>query len=211
MTWSTDVGHYIVDACSMLHFLPAGEQNVLIQLATHRGRQLAVCEQVSSEIERVCATKPKYRGTGAENRWRKIKNNRVEILSDDIAADPALSQAMDDLHGEDDQHDGPLSERLRKQNNLGEFISAAHALSLARQGHRVTVIVDDRDGRRLVDLAAYVLSEDKEDHGGAVGVSSTRSVLAAAERQDSTWIAAGSVMAALEKMSRLEDVPTWFH
>ena len=193
----------------MLHFLPAGEQNVLIQLAKHRGRRLAVCTQVSIEIESVCTRKPKYRRTGAENRWRNIKNSRVEILSDDIAVDPALSQAMDDLHDEDDHHDGPLSERLREQNNLGEFISAAHALSLARQGRRVTVIVDDGDGRRLVELAAYILSEDEEDRGGAVGVSSTRSVLAAAERLDSTWIAAGSAKAALEKMSRLEDVPTW--
>lgn len=204
------MGYYIVDACSMLHFLPAGEQNVLIQLANHRDAQLAVCEQVCSEIEHVYDRKPKYQNTGARGRWTKIKNNRVEILSDDIATNLTLSQAMEDLHDLDD-HSDSLVERLCEQNNLGEFISAAHALSLARQGHHVTVIVDDGDGRRLVELAAHGLSEDQVKHEGSVSLSSTRSVLAAAESQDSTWIAAGSAEAALAKMARLDNVPTWPH
>lgn len=202
------MSHYILDTCSIMHFLAIGEQNALIKVAEHNSYRLAVCTQVQKEITKV-ADKPKFNRTGASGNWNKISGSRVEVMPDDITKDGDLAGAMEDLHDADD-YGGELSARLDDNNDLGEFVSVAHALRLARLGHIVTVIVDDHYGRELMEIAAELL-DDSNPLGGQIGMSSTRKVFEAAEQLDPNCIKAKSAHAAfaLVKQRTGDTVPTW--
>lgn len=202
------MSRYILDTCSIMHFLAVGEQNALIKVAEHTGCRLAVCTQVQKEILTL-SQKPKFSRTGAAGNWNNIRGSRVEVLPDDITKDDGLAAAMEDLHDADD-YDGELSARLDDNTDLGEFVSVAHALCLARQGHVVTVIVDDHYGRELVEIAADLLA-DFNPRCGQLGVSSARKVFEAAEQLDPLCIKAKSAHAAFALIHKRtgDTVPTW--
>lgn len=187
-----------------MHFLAAGEQNILIQQALRWDAELMVCDQVAQEIERVAASQ-KYAASGATNRWRNL-TARVTCLSDAPELTPGLDRAMSDLDALDPCRGKSLTSRLETPRDLGEFLSACHALALARREHEVIVIIDDRYGRTLVKLTQQILLRDGLNPL-LIRIAGTRRII---ERSDLAWHRRqDSSAATLANMERYGDIPNW--
>lgn len=200
----------VLDACSFVHFLASGEQNILVQWAEAKDAQLTVTETVDEEIVRT-SKKPKFAGTGAERAWGNLRR-RVQVVSEDLATVPMLQRAMVSLHQADLQMRGalgtrqPLSARLRKSEDLGEFVTVAYAIAFAQEGHEVFVVCDDRLGRDLVRLARNILHRDGVDYR-RIHPMSTRKIVTLA---DPTWRRNGrSADETIAAMETIEPIPDW--
>ena len=63
------------------------------------------------------------------------------------------------------------NERRRQAKDLGELMVVAHAVVAAEQGHHVTVMIDDGDGRRIATaerrrLERLLLRVERWDQSG---------------------------------------------
>ncbi len=194
----------LLDACSFIHFLAAGEENILIQQAKKWDAQLMTCAAVAEEIERV-TLKPKYATSGAEGRWRAL-SERVTRLSDAPEETPGLGEALSDLDAADFTSSIPLAARLAASQNLGEFIAVAHCLALARAGHDVILIIDDDYGRRLVNMAQQILLREDIPYK-RLRKSGTRQIVQASE---AAWRRhQASVDETLHVMEKYGAIPDW--
>lgn len=197
----------VLDACSFMHFLAAGEQNVLVKWAEKLDAKLTVTKTVAEEIA-TTSRGPKFSSTGAHRTWMSLAT-RVMVVAEDLESDPALRSAMASLHQVDLQsrsQSGALSQRLASPKDLGEFATVAYAIVLARQGHEVIVVCDDRGGRQLVKLAKYVINKECIDHT-AIRLTSTRDVV---ERANPEWRRDSRTSAeTIAAMESIESLPDW--
>lgn len=200
----------VLDACSFMHFLAAGEQNVLVKWAEKLDAKLTVTKTVAEEIA-TTSRGPKFSGTGAHGTWMRLET-RVMVVEEDLESDPALWSAMASLHQVDLQSRSqsgarqPLTQRLASTKDLGEFVTVAYAIALARQGHEVIVVCDDRGGRRLVKLAKYVINREYIAPT-AIRLTCTRDVV---ERANPEWRRDSRTSAeTIVAMESIESLPDW--
>ncbi len=200
----------IIDASSCIHFLAAGQQNILIQFAAKLNAKLAVSECVNEEIKRTLETR-KFVRTGGLKRWNSM-SSRVQLLSDELNRSSALHQALIDLHNSDSRANSSLNQRLTESRDLGEFLSVGHALKFAREGVTVIVVVDDRYGRKLVKNAQQIL---RIEGGSArnIRLADTRLLVETSEpqwrsRKDrAQTVTVAEVIADMERFG--DTIPDW--
>lgn len=198
----------IIDASSFIHFLAVGEQNILVQWAGKLSAQLCVPETVSREISRGVDVEngiPKFRRSGAHRRWVNL-TKRVVVLSDAAEDNPELIRSMSQLHDSEFQYGLTLEDRLQEERDLGEFMAAAHALTLARRGHNVIVVCDDRWGRGLVKHSQRILALSGEDLR-SIRLTDTRGLI---EKAMPAWRKTGrSARETIAAIEKYESLPDW--
>ncbi len=195
----------ILDSCTYAHFLASGEQRIVTEYARSINAQVAVCATVARELPGILANRPMFRQTGALERWQHIKD-AITVLPDDLAGNTRLTSAVLDLHNADLNDGRSLKERLDDPNNLGEFMTAAHALRLSRQGVSVVVLVDDHYGRTLVNIAKNLLLNGGYDHRQILR-SHARGVI---EKSQPQWRRdALEVDATIARMEKVQKIPYW--
>ncbi|MDK6905668.1 PIN domain-containing protein [Actinotignum timonense] len=195
----------LFDTCSLLHFLASGEHGILTSWAKKKGAILAVCEQVEKELVRVMA-RPKFARTLADACWRELRGS-LTVLSDSVLLSPAMNRAITDICRRNRLDGRPPAKILEDGNNLGEFLTASHALYAARQGELVVVVIDDRYGRQLVSVAKTYLPRPSAETG-SIFASCVRDVVNAA---DTSWFSSGITPGeVLARMEEIEPVPRWF-
>ncbi|MFP5347776.1 MAG: hypothetical protein ACLGIA_12220 [Actinomycetes bacterium] len=131
----------LVDAGPALNFLAVGQQNVLLQVATSGGLQLAVPERVDREVDGKGAI-GRFKRTAAVGTWRRLKSaGHITVLSDDLTT-ATFAAAVTRISGK------PAQKRIADTRSLGEIMVLAHASTLVQAGTTVFVLIDETDGRR---------------------------------------------------------------
>lgn len=125
----------IIDAGPGLNFLSIHKERLLISVL---GR-LSAPEIVRDEVLR--KSRQDQRFHAAQNVWRKLTPEWIQILSDDQTPElAAVVQRIDGL---------PMQERLKRPKDLGETMVIAHAVVAAEAGDDVIVLIDDGLGARI--------------------------------------------------------------
>lgn len=195
----------VLDSSTYAHFLASAEERIVAEYARSLGADVAVCATVARELHGILMNEPVFRDTGAFERWERIRD-QITILSDDVTDNRAFTQAVLDLHRADLDHGRSLRERLETSKNLGEFMTAAHALRLARDGVHVVVLVDDDYGRTLVNIAKNLLFKEERDYTLIVR-SHVRGLVEKSQRE---WRRDGlDADATLARMEKVQNIPRW--
>lgn len=135
----------IIDAGPALTFL-ARRDTTRILYAGLGVADLLAPEQVEYEVIRKSRTDKQRFGT-AEATWKKIvAANRITVLPDDET--PELAAAVQRLCLM------PMSERMRRQRDLGELMVIAHAAVRAGAGDDVAVLIQERHGTAMAQNEA---------------------------------------------------------
>ncbi|WP_050671373.1 PIN domain-containing protein [Luteipulveratus halotolerans] len=118
----------------------------------------------------------KHRFGAVEATWNRVVSaGRLTILSDDQT--PELATAVQRLSFM------PISERLRRQKDLGELLVIAHAAVKAEAGHDVAVLIQEKDGTAMAHHEAGRLTRIMG--AGRLRVWDTTTILRRAARSDS--------------------------
>lgn len=186
----------LLDAGPVLNFLAVGQQNVLVQVASTHGLDLAVPERVDREL-RGMARSPRFERTGVLRRWTTLTSaGRVKLLDDSLTS-PSFAEAVARVSGR------PKQERVRDRRSLGEILVIAHASMLVQKGVDVFILIDDRDGRERARREAAWLR--RAGYAARLVLWSTPQLLKAAGERDG-WIVGGlSWMEVYERMRPYDD------
>lgn len=189
----------ILDTCTFAHFLGVAEERIITEYASRVDAEVAVTRTVAGELDGVLRNRPAFRGTGAFERWQYLRDS-IKELPEDVTGDVAFARAVSDLHRADLDYRGDLSARLGDPKDLGEFMTVAHALRLARSGTRVIVLVDDSYGRRLVNIAKQLLLREERDFQLIVR-SHVRDLVSKMRSEGAE--------ATIARMEQVQSVPRW--
>lgn len=171
----------LLDAGPSLNFLAVGQQNVLIQVATSQGLQLATPQRVDTEVEGM-SKNPRFNRTAVLTTWRTLKTSGRLLILDDELTSQEMVDAVTRISGM------PARDRVRSGKSLGEIMVLAHASVHVQRGERVFVLIDEADGRRRAsDEQAWL---NRTDAPGKLLLWSTPQVLRAAAKQQG-WITRG--------------------
>ena len=130
----------IVDAGPTLTFL-ARKNTTHILYAGLGAAELLAPEQVEHEVIRKSRQDARRFGA-AEATWKKVvAAKRLTVLPDDET--PELAVAVQRLCLM------PMSERMRRQKDLGELLVIAHAAVRAEAGEDVAVLIQERNGTAM--------------------------------------------------------------
>lgn len=130
---------------------------------------LSVPETVHGEILKKARQEQRF--AAAERVIAKLPAKYLQVLSDDVTSE--LSAVVSRLAGM------PMGQRVRSAKDLGEMMVVAHAVVAAEAGEEMTVLIDDRGGRRLAAAEAQRLDRLREAGRpvGRVRLISTMTVL----------------------------------
>jgi hypothetical protein len=158
----------IIDAGPALNFLSIHKERLLIGVL---GR-LSAPEIVQDEVFRKSRQDQRFRD--AEQVWRRLTPNWMQILPDDHTAE--LAAVVHRISGL------PMRQRFQRSKDLGETMVIAHAVVIAESGADVFVLIDDGAGAKTATMEINRLQRLRAQ-GRAVGtirLVSTPTVLARA-------------------------------
>lgn len=158
----------IIDASSFLNFLASSQQGILISLSERVPFTLCVPEQVEKEILGQ-AKAPRFQGTPVASTWKKISENRVAILNDDITNN-VFSSVIGRMSGK------PAKERVKDKPDLGEIMVIAHASVEAQNNQDVTILMDESNGRRKAMVETNWIKTQSSNFG-MIRLASTPQIL----------------------------------
>ena len=136
-------GTCILEAVVCVHFAGANLNRVLVAALESMGWVILVPAEVCAEITRKDAKYP-----GLRRRWQALeRSDRVRILPAlEVGSAPArVVEVLEQIR------DLEFDQALRRSRDLGECVVVAHGVHLAEQGHEVTLLMDDQEGRQLAD------------------------------------------------------------
>lgn len=125
----------IIDAGPSLNFFATNRERLLF---TWVG-PLHIPETVHAGVLR--KSRQDRRFASARAVLNRLPAKLLDVLSDEST--PALDAVVERIVG------FAGNERRRQAKDLGELMVVAHAVVTAEQGHQVTVLIDDGDGRRI--------------------------------------------------------------
>lgn len=144
----------IIDAGPGLNFLSLNKERLLIAVTG----PLSAPEAVQIEVFRKARTEGRFQV--AERVWNKLGPTYMEVLSDELTTE--LNRTVQRISRMEAER------RIRLKRDLGELMVLAHAVVLAEEGHDVTVLIDDSDGRELAEREIRRLDRLRNS-GKAVG------------------------------------------
>lgn len=155
----------IMDAGPGINFFALNKERLLFATVG----SLSVPETVHGEILKKARQEQRF--AAAERVIAKLPAKYLQVLSDDVTSE--LSAVVSRLAGM------PMGQRVRSAKDLGEMMVVAHAVVAAEAGEEMTVLIDDRGGRRLAAAEAQRLDRLREAGRpvGRVRLISTMTVL----------------------------------
>lgn len=133
----------ILDAVVCVHFAGANLNRLLVTALESMGWVILVPSEVCDEVVRKDAKYP-----GLRKRWLALqRSDRIHVLPAlEVASAPSrIVEVLEEIR------DLEFDQALRHSRDLGECVVVAHGVHLAEQGHEVTLLMDDGEGRRLAD------------------------------------------------------------
>lgn len=133
----------ILDAVVCVHFAGANLNRVLVTALESMEWVILVPAEVCDEIVRKDAKYP-----GLRKRWLALeRSDRIRVLPAlEIGSAPArVVEVLEEIR------DLEFDQALRRSRDLGECVVVAHGVHLSEQGHEVTLMMDDAEGRQLAD------------------------------------------------------------
>ncbi|MFD3734112.1 hypothetical protein [Streptomyces sp. NPDC058632] len=133
----------ILDAVVCVHFAGASLNRVLVTALESMEWVILVPAEVCDEIVRKDAKYP-----GLRKRWLALeRSDRIRVLPAlEIGSAPArVVEVLEEIR------DLEFDQALRRSRDLGECVVVAHGVHLSEQGHEVTLMMDDAEGRQLAD------------------------------------------------------------
>ncbi|MFC9849864.1 PIN domain-containing protein [Streptomyces prasinus] len=133
----------ILDAVVCVHFAGANLNRVLVTALESMEWVILVPAEVCDEIVRKDAKYP-----GLRKRWLALeRSDRIRVLPAlEIGSAPArVVEVLEEIR------DLEFDQALRRSRDLGECVVVAHGVHLSEQGHEVTLLMDDAEGRQLAD------------------------------------------------------------
>lgn len=125
----------IIDAGPSLNFFATNRERLLFA----KVGPLHMPETVHAEVLRKSSRDRRFASARAV--LNRLPATLLEVLSDESTLE--LDAAVQRVVG------FAANERRRQAKDLGELMIVAHAVVAAEHGHHVTVLIDDRDGRRI--------------------------------------------------------------
>ncbi|MGW5968929.1 hypothetical protein [Streptomyces sp. NPDC055186] len=133
----------ILDAVVCVHFAGANLNRVLVAALESMEWVILVPAEVCDEIVRKDAKYP-----GLRKRWLALeRSDRIRVLPA-LEIDSAPARVVEVL---EEIRDLEFDQALRRSRDLGECVVVAHGVHLSEQGHEVTLLMDDAEGRQLAD------------------------------------------------------------
>ncbi|MEW1868643.1 hypothetical protein AB0420_10855 [Streptomyces caelestis] len=133
----------ILDAVVCVHFAGANLNHVLVAALEYMKWVILVPAEVCDEIVRKDAKYP-----GLRKRWLALeRSDRIRVLPAlEVGSAPGrVVEVLEEIR------DLEFDQALRRSRDLGECVVVAHGVHLSEQGHEVTLLMDDAEGRRLAD------------------------------------------------------------